>query len=163
MDMNTLADALGIGRTTLYRWVGDREQLMGIVLASIADIAFGMAEDEAAGRGLNRSLDRIRRFLVIATSFEPLRAFAEREPLFALRVLLDLNGPIAEELRLGIRKALADHVPGADAVDAETVDVMVQLATALEWAPFVIGQEPAIDRAVELMRSVLQTRLQIKS
>ena len=163
VDMNTLADALGIGRTTLYRWVGDREQLMGIVLAGFADTGFEMAAERAGGRGLNRALDRIRKFLEIVTTFEPLRGFAEREQQFALRVLLDRDGPIAEELRVGFGRALSDHVHQADAIDPDTIDIMAQLATALIWAPVVVGQEPAIERTVELTRSLLQVRLQNKS
>lgn len=159
VDMNTLAEALGIGRTTLYRWVGDREHLVAATLAGMAEAAFQTAAESARGRGLNRALDRIRNFMRITSEFEPLRSFAEREPQFALRVLLDPEGPIAAELRTGFGRALADHVAGGDAVHPDTIDIMVQLATALEWAPITIGQEPAIDHAIELMRSMLETRL----
>src|SRR3712207_720182 len=65
VDMHTLADALGIGRTTLYRWVGDREQLIGAVLARMAGAAFEQAAERARGRGLERALDRIRNFMWI--------------------------------------------------------------------------------------------------
>jgi hypothetical protein len=94
----------------------------------------------------------------ITSTFAPLRGFAEREPQFALRILLDPQGPVADELRAGFARALSDHAPDPEAIDDDTIDIMVQLATALEWAPISVGEEPAIDRAVELMRSLLQMR-----
>src|SRR5262245_25508423 len=36
VDMNDLAREVGIGRATLYRWVGSRDQLLGEVLWSLA-------------------------------------------------------------------------------------------------------------------------------
>ncbi|WP_328886803.1 hypothetical protein [Streptomyces sp. NBC_00316] len=33
--------------------------------------------------------------------------------------------------------------------------IVVQLGTALEWTPVVIGEQPAIDRAIALIRSLL--------
>src|SRR5262245_27507707 len=37
LDMNELARDLGIGRATLYRWVGGRDQLLGEALWSLAE------------------------------------------------------------------------------------------------------------------------------
>ena len=41
VDMSELATALGISRATLYRWVGDREQLLGEILWSFAEAGQG--------------------------------------------------------------------------------------------------------------------------
>jgi hypothetical protein len=36
------------------------------------------------------------------------------------------------------------------------LDTIVQIGTALEWAPIAIGEEPGIERAVHLIRGLLE-------
>jgi AcrR family transcriptional regulator len=156
--MKTLTQMLGVGRATLYRWVGDREQLLSAVLAQLTDETWELAAREASGRGVERASGTIRRFMEMTAGFPPLRKFAQREPELALRVLMSHGGVVAERLRLGVSRAIAKDVPhGLGAPDSDIVDVMVQIGTALEWTPIVIGEEPEIDRAIELMRTILRT------
>src|SRR3954454_15443128 len=63
LDMQELAASLGVGRTTLYRWVGDREHLIADVFAQLTDELFVLCAEEARGRGLDRAIDTIRRFM----------------------------------------------------------------------------------------------------
>lgn len=155
VDMGELAAALGVGRTTLYRWVGDRERLIGDVLATLSRRTFDLVAEQAEGDGLERGLDAIRRFMEVTSAFPPLRRFAESEPGPALRVLMAEHGAVTQEVRRGFGRALEEI--GGRPVDDEVLDVLVQLATAMEWAPIVAGEEPAIDRAVRLMHTVLET------
>src|SRR5215216_5723998 len=147
VDMGTLSSALGIGRTTLYRWVGDRERLMGDVLAELIDRTWDRVIDEAEGKGDERAMDAGRRFMELTANFPPLRQFAEREPQLALRVLLAPDGVVADRIRAGFQRAL--EVNGVQ-VDPELVDIAVQAGTALEWTPIAIGGEPEIERAGRL-------------
>ena len=39
------------------------------------------------------------------------------------------------------------------------VDILVQLGTALEWAPVIIGDEPPLDRAIRLAGALLEVTL----
>jgi AcrR family transcriptional regulator len=158
IDMRTVADDLGIGRTTLYRWVGDRDQLLGEVIAELTRRTERIAAERARGEGVERALDILRRFMQVTATFEPLCQFARREPLVALHVLLAESGAVAATLRQLIRKTLDSNLPPESVpVHDELVDVIVQLGTALEWSPIVIGEQPAIDRSVHLMRSVINS------
>jgi len=156
VELNALVEALGIGRTTLYRWVGDRERLMGLVLADMIDIGWDQALDSAEGEGLERAMHAGRRFMEITATFPPVRQFAEREPQLALRVLLAPDGLVAERIRAGFRRALQEN--GED-VNDELIDIAVQAGTALEWAPIAIGGEPEIERASRLIRSLFDATL----
>src|SRR4051812_44544571 len=51
VDMGVLAGELGVGRATLYRWVGDRDQLLGEVMWSVASIGLDQARADATGDG----------------------------------------------------------------------------------------------------------------
>jgi AcrR family transcriptional regulator len=156
IDMAALAAQMGIGRTTLYRWVGDRDQLLGDVLAGLADETARRVADQADGIGLDRALGTIRRFMEVTSSFPPLAEFAQREPGAALRILLAEDSAVTAQLRRFFRVTLDAYLPPPPA-DDELVEVVTQLATALEWAPVAIGEQPAIDRAIRLMRSVVGT------
>src|SRR3954469_21545625 len=80
VEMNQLAAELAIGRTTLYRWVGEREQLIGEIFGQLVDDWLGLVEPRAQGTGVARFLSVIRRFLEYAAGSAPLTDFAEREP-----------------------------------------------------------------------------------
>ncbi len=158
VDMQTLAGELGVGRTTLYRWVGDRELLLGEVLAILTRRAWEQIIAEHRGEGVEGGLESIRRFMQASSEFPPLRQFAEREPGAALRVLMAEDGAVAQALREGSTRAMLESIGAPVEPDPEVTEVLVQLGTALQWAPIVAGEEPAIDRAIELMRTVLRAR-----
>jgi AcrR family transcriptional regulator len=155
LDMESVCAAADIGRTTLYRWVGDRERLIGAVLAELTDETWRLAEDEAEADGLDRALDTIRRFMDMTATFPPLRRFAERESQLALRIMLSPHGPVNERLCAGVQRAFVRSNAGS--LSPETTDILVQLGTALEWTPIAIGEPPEIERAIKLMRSLLMS------
>ena len=47
------------------------------------------------------------------------------------------------------------RAPGAPHPREEHVHLIVQVATALEWATFTVGDEPEIDSAVDIIRMIL--------
>ncbi|MFI6874731.1 QsdR family transcriptional regulator [Streptomyces sp. NPDC050400] len=156
LDMRVLAERLGIGRTTLYRWVGDREELIGSVLAAMSDRTFRHTLAHARGAGVPRALGTIRAFMQLTSDYRPLCDFAVREPGTALRVLMAQDGAVARSLHQGFKAALDDAgIQLPEESGTETLDILVQLATALEWTPVVVGQPAAIDRAVRLMHTLL--------
>ena len=154
VDMNTVCAGLGIGRTTLYRWVGDRERLIGEALAELTEATWNYLIENAEGRGRERAMNIGRRFMEVTAEFPPLREFAEREPQLALRVLLAPDSLVAERIRAGFRRALEENLPPGAAINPELIDIAVQAGTALEWVPIAIGGEPEIERAGRLILSL---------
>ena len=70
-------------RSHCYRWVGDREQLIGLALATLSDQAFVVAAKQVKAAGLDRALSEIRASLprrgvdVSARNGVPRRVVAE--------------------------------------------------------------------------------------
>ncbi len=156
VDMQTLATALGVGRTTLYRWVGDREQLIAELFAALTDELFAGIAEETTGSGIDGALEQIRRFMVLTASFEPLRDFAQREPALALRILVSPHGIVQDRIRAGVTAALEANLPASQLpIPNDLIDVLVQVGAGLQWTPIVIGDPPDIDRALHLGRTVL--------
>ena len=87
VDVREIASELGLGRTTIYRWFGSREGVIGEVLAQAGEPLLAAARAEAQGMGgaaLLDTFDRLNRKLVEAPA---LRRFVEQERDAALRIL----------------------------------------------------------------------------
>jgi AcrR family transcriptional regulator len=154
VEMQTVASGLDIGRTTLYRWVGEREQLLEEVFAGLVDEWFAEVVPQGKGSGTERLLDVMRRFLEFAAAFAPLSEFAAREPALTMRLLLDRDGMIAARSKLAISDLLAENAPDLE-VPENIIDAIEMTAAALVWANIAIGREPDIDGAIELSQTLL--------
>ena len=154
IEMNALAAELDVGRTTLYRWVGEREQLIGLVLGELVDDWVAIVEPQAKGTGVARFLDVMRRFLDYAASSTPLTDFTEREPALALRLLLDRGGPVTERSTGAIRRLLSEADPELD-LPPKIVETIALAAITLVWANIAAAQEPDIDGAMSLTSTLL--------
>jgi len=156
VEMASIASQLDMSQATVYRWFGSRERLLEQVLAEIAREFLADARAHARGEGDDRVLDFARRLMSVTATLPPVRAFVEREPQLSLRLLLGEKGVIRRTLRDALAEIVAETRPpaAARALD-EDLDVLVEVAVALEWATFAIGDEPQIDHAIRIMRLIL--------
>src|SRR5262249_10565706 len=79
IDVQAIGAELGLGRTTIYRWFGSREGLIGEVVFSAAEPLINQARASARGEGgeaLLDTFDRLNRSFVGARA---LRQFVEQE------------------------------------------------------------------------------------
>ena len=90
IDMQRLAAELGLHRTTLYRWVGTRDRLIGQVLWSIAEDTAREADERAVtagAKGGERIARGVERYLKAAHTAPFMRRFLTEEPEAALRII----------------------------------------------------------------------------
>lgn len=154
IEMGSLAAELGIGRTTLYRWVGEREDLIEEVLTGLIDDWFEAVDGAARGTGRARVLDLFRRFLGIAAASGPLTELAEREPALTMRLLLDRGGKVAIRSKQLLTEVTTRDLPGLD-VPPNIVDAIEMGAASLVWANMAAGRDPDIDGAVQLAATLI--------
>jgi AcrR family transcriptional regulator len=156
VDMQSLAARLDVSPATLYRWFGSRAQLLDRAFALMSLDFAAEARAAARGEGDERVCDYARHIMVSAAGFEAMRAFVGREPQLALRLLLGKDGSVHRVVTEQTAEVVAEtrSPEEAHAIDAH-VHMIVQVATALVWATFMIGDAPEIDSAVELIRMVL--------
>lgn len=119
VDVQAIAAELGLGRTTIYRWYGSREGLVGEAVVRAAEPLFDEARAQARGRGgaaLLDTFDRINRGLAAAPALRDFLAL-ERD---ALRILTSSGGVVQPRMVAKIQSfiedevALGDYRPPAD-------------------------------------------------
>jgi AcrR family transcriptional regulator len=92
VDVQAIAAELGLGRTTIYRWFGSRDELIGEVVFRAAEPLIDVARAGARGRGgaaLLDTFDRLNRSFAEAPA---LSQFVEQEREVALRIITSSAG-----------------------------------------------------------------------
>ena len=160
IDMGELATDMGISRATLYRWVGDRERLLGEILWSLAESGLQEARAHAGGANGGESVVRFhRRMMEVTAGFEPIKRFVEAEPDLAIRVLTSKHGVQQRRLIDATRIFLEEKVAAGELQlrlpAADLAYVMVRIGESFIWREFITGEEPDISRAAEVVRVLL--------
>lgn len=159
VDMQSLAAELGVGRATLYRWFGDREKLLGIVLWRLSHQTLEWLAAQDDPEDSTHVLASIAAFMQVTSEFAPLRHFLTAEPAMALRVLLERDGTLITELAAWAEQRLAIAGFGTasgEPSSAELAEVLVSVTSTYCWARIIAGGEADIDGAMHAARILLR-------
>src|SRR5205823_13835397 len=109
-DMRALADDLGMGRSSLYRKVGSRDQLLGSVLWYLTRRAIVRAVEAAHGlRGAERVVAVVHHFLHDVHRQAALRRLLQEEPEASLRILTSKRGVVQQRVIDAVERLLAEE------------------------------------------------------
>jgi AcrR family transcriptional regulator len=164
IDMSALAAELGVDRTSLFRWVGNRDALLAEVLWSLAAPTLDQTDTAVTGTGADRVGGVLTRFVATLIEAEAFRGFLQREPTRALRITTTRSSPVqrrfvavtetllGEELAAGrMRTPLPAH---------DLAYLLVRVAESFTYADLIAGEQPSAERAAAAFDLVLQpTRL----
>jgi AcrR family transcriptional regulator len=159
VDVLAIAGELGLGRTTIYRWFGSRERLLGEVLVQASEPLVEAARAGATGRGgdaLLDTFDRLNRSLAEAPA---LRQLLEQERDVALRIITSSGGVVQPRMVERIT-GLIDAQVRAGAydppVDTATLGyAIVRLAEAFLFNDTATGMRGEVDRLREVEAALL--------
>jgi AcrR family transcriptional regulator len=110
VDVQALAGELGVGRTTIYRWFGSREQLVGEVVASAAEEVLARIRAETRGRGATRLLEIFDRFNRALAEAPALRSFLDQERDAALRIITSSDGVVTPRMVERVAEIIDEEV-----------------------------------------------------
>src|SRR6266550_4956043 len=159
VDMVELAGELGVGRATLYRWVGSREQLLGEVLWSMTEAGLAQARSQVKGKGAEWVLQiyRIMGDQIVAN--EPLHHFIATEPELALRVMTSKISPQQRRMTEAWRDILLEAERGKGLklrLDVDTLAyVLVRIAESFLWSDLITGEQLDLAKANDVARALL--------
>ncbi|HYW23958.1 MAG TPA: QsdR family transcriptional regulator [Terriglobales bacterium] len=162
LDMRALAAELGMGRSSLYRKVRSRDNLLGAVLWYLTRRAIARAVEASSGlRGPARVVAVVHHFLHDVHSQAALRRFLQDEPEAALRILTSKRGVVQQRVIRAVERLLADEEAQADArltLDRATLAyVIVRIGESFLYADVIADNQPDVDRAVEVVAQLLGT------
>jgi AcrR family transcriptional regulator len=159
VDVQAIAAELGVGRTTIYRWFGSREELIGEVLFRAAEPLIDAARAQARGRGgraLLDTFDRLNRSLDAAPA---LRQFVEQERDAALRIITSSGGVVQPRMVARIAGLIEDEVRAGNydpPVESATLGyAIVRLAEAFLFNDAAAGMRSDVDRLRDVEAAIL--------
>jgi AcrR family transcriptional regulator len=162
VDVQAIAAELGLGRTTVYRWFGSREALIGEVLVRAAEPLLEQARAGARGRGGEALLDTFDRFNRSLAAAPALRQFVEQERDAALRIITSGAGIVQPRIVARIAGLIEEEVRARayePPVDPATLGyAIVRLAEAFLFNDAAAGMRGDVDRLREVEAAILGVR-----
>jgi AcrR family transcriptional regulator len=156
LDIGALAAELGVGRATLFRWVGSRELLYGEILSTEYERERARGRRKLPGVGADLMAESTRRTLGGLLNAAPLRRFIEQDPEFALRVLTSKSSPVQArciKLELDLLRELQDKGEIRPMLDLETLAyIIVRIGESFLYGDVISGREPDIEKAAAAVR-----------
>lgn len=156
LDIGRLARELGIGRATLFRWVGTREQLYGEVLRKVYARQRTYLLETADGKGLDLLENIVKRNLEALAASVPLRRFIENDPEFAIRLLTSPHcsaqqHSVEVEVEL-LRRVLAEAKITPQLDVHSLAHIIVRIGEAFLYAGTIGGHRPDLENFVAAIR-----------
>jgi AcrR family transcriptional regulator len=160
LDMRSLAAELDISRATLYRWCGDREQLLSDVLWSLSHQIFQRAKAEHPRHtGAKRVLAIFRQHTSEIVRADPLRVFLQQETHAALRLLTSESGGVQRRTVADLADLLREEqVTGPLRLRADEDSLayaIVKITEGFIYHDTVVGAEPDVERAASIVALLL--------
>jgi AcrR family transcriptional regulator len=160
IEMQALAAELGVSRVTLHRWVGNRDELLGEILWSLAEPTMRDAANATRARGGRRIAETLAGFLEAVLAAPFMRAFVEREPEIALRVLTTKRTPFQRRLVTMVRGMLAEETDAGRLDPPMDLDdlayAVVRLAESFYYTDVIAGGEPDPHKAKQAIAALLR-------
>jgi AcrR family transcriptional regulator len=160
LDMQSLAQRAGVGRATLYRRAGNREQLLDEVLWWRARrLLVRQVRATAALAGAARIVAVIGGVLAAVERDKPLRAFVESDPEAAMRILTGTRSTAAKGMT-GALQNLIDLERGRGAFEAELdtrtlAYAIMRICEGFLYADVIADRPPDTGRAVMVIEALL--------
>ncbi|MBR7834272.1 hypothetical protein KDL01_13435 [Actinospica durhamensis] len=163
LDMQGLADELGINRATLFRRVGGREVLLARALWIETERCLAIAaerwESEKPADALHTT-GSLRHFNAIVARSKGLRTLLDDEPALAMRILTDPRGPIqqgtvaavADSLRRDVEDYGLEPIIGPD----DLAYALVRIGESFLYADVLAARTPDVEKADRLQRALIE-------
>ncbi len=157
-DVSAIATEAGIGRTTLWRWFGDRDALLGELLGTLASQTVERIARRTRKRGVERFLTILERFFDEVTTSAPLLDLLRSDPVGTVGILMSPQGRVYPRL-VDATQAIIDDEIRRDTLKPAIEPTMlanltVEIGMVHLWANILAGQPPDVERAMQAARAL---------
>jgi AcrR family transcriptional regulator len=156
LDMEKLAQDLGISKTTLYRWTGPRDQLLSEVLCFFGEEAVRIGREASAGTtGVERIELFTRGFVESIVDFEPHRRFVRTETELAFRLVLTrgslVQSTVVERFAEVMREEEASGTLRLRAPADDLAYAAIRIIEGFIYNDALTEDRPDVDKAVSIV------------
>jgi AcrR family transcriptional regulator len=161
LDMRSLARRAGVARATLYRRVGDREQLLDQVLWWRARrLLAGQVQASAHLTGTDRLTAVIGGVLRAIGTDRPVRMFLDSDRETALRVLTGRRSTVHQGMAAALENLIdleRDRGAFDTSLDTPTLAfAIVRVSDGFLYSGVIVDHAPGIGRAVTVIEALLR-------
>jgi AcrR family transcriptional regulator len=160
LDMQSLARRAGVGRATLYRRAGNREQLLDAVIWWRARRLLSRQAEATAGlTGAERITAMIGRVLRAVERDRPLHALIGSDPEAALRILTGARSAVQRGMSGALERLIdLERARGAFRTDLDTPTLayaIVRISEGFLYADVIADRPPDVGRAITVIEALL--------
>lgn len=172
LDTRTFAASLGISRSTLFRRVGNRDDLLGDALWYLADRTMAAAvrrwartEGDAVrdSAGELRCLAVMREYRAAIAGNKGFRRFLDDEPAVAIRLLTDPHGRVQPKVMAAHVELLRRDVDAGGFTPVVSLDslayAIVRLGEAFLYSDVLASRAPDLAAASTLLAALVEGRV----
>jgi AcrR family transcriptional regulator len=156
LDMSALAADLGLSRATLYRRIGNHDELVAMVLAEQTERTFHHCVEGVRAEDLDRVRAVFERFMYAVIGAEPLRAFIARDPLLFIRTVL-APGLVEQRATTLFAKLLAESGVCFAVPTGVLAQAIVRIGDSFMYTHLLSGHEPETDNVIALVNLLLDS------
>ncbi|AOY89227.1 transcriptional regulator [Marinobacter salinus] len=146
IHLASLSDELNIGRATLFRWVGNKDLLLGEVLWSLYEPVRLEALSTVPGHGVDFIVGVYRQINSTILHFAPLRRFIHEDPEYALKILTSSQSSLHSRTVEANTRTLREQAASGYINPPMNIDslsyFMVRLAESCLYSDIIGGREP---------------------
>jgi len=162
LDIGKLAEELGVGRATVFRWVGSREQLYGEVISTAFTQSIAWAKRASTGRGAAFLTDVTRHLLGQLASSKPLRTFIAADPELALRIVMSSQSPVEARVIAAVRALIEAETSAGylrPNIDVDSLAyVIVRIAESFLYRDVLTGDPPDVATATKAIGLLFESQ-----
>jgi AcrR family transcriptional regulator len=159
LDMQQLAADLGVDRTTLFRWVGNRDKLLADVLSSLGQRTFTDAVARTAGTGPQRVADVLGMFVQALIDAPYFRAYLRRETERALRLLTTKASVVQHRMVDLVEQLLRDEQDRGDLPHPlplpDLAYLIMRICESFIYTDLITGEPPDATKARTAIAALL--------
>lgn len=157
--MQSLAAELGVDRTTLFRWVGNRDALLGNVLWSVAAPTWRNALASITTPGGCGVAEALGWFVQELIDSVPLRAFLRAEPERALRLLTTKASTVQRQMVASVEQLLKQEQDRGNLTPPlplhDLAYLITRIAESFIYTDMITGERPDANKAATAVAALL--------
>jgi AcrR family transcriptional regulator len=162
LDVGELSQELGVSRATLFRWVGNRDQLTAEIIADIAVKTFHEVAEENVGQvGPGRVAAVVGGFVRRIADAQYFIDFVHAEPEKAMRICTTKHFPVQRAVLVEVEKLLVEELPPADGTSDklshhDLAYLVVRIAESVLYTDVISGEPPHPEISEQAVRALVR-------